>query len=122
MNIKGITRNLMPLEVDRAKAPSRAIKSENSTDREGNGQQQQPEPEKRKLSEEELQAAIEHLEQLPGIKTNNLVVKRHTHDGITVVIIEDAYGKVIRRIPEIDLGQLLKNATKDKGHIFDRAM
>lgn len=122
MNIKGIARNLLPFEVGRVKSATKVIKSETSTDRDANGKREDPDPERRKLTEDEKQEVMEHLLQLPGLKSNHLSARMVNETGVCVVLIEDPSGKVVRRIPELELVQLIKNRAKETGQIFDRAM
>ena len=122
MDIKGFARNLWPIDIIRAKNKTPEVRAQSSTDREGDGRQPQQEAERRKLSEEEFQAAMEHLRELPGVKDNGLVVRWEVQNEMRVVYIEDATGKTIRRIVELDLLSLMGDRKKSKGQIFDKAM
>ena len=123
MNIKGLGPVASPLDVRKTeKTDKKDIKSQSSTDRDGNGRQQQPEQERRKLSDEEMKTAVEHLSQLPGVKTNNLLIAIETQNDMRIVLIKDAGGKIIRRIPEVDLLELTRDRHKEKGQLFDKAM
>lgn len=126
MDIKNVVRNIIPLAVGSAKAQKGPEKTDSKTDanndREGNGQAAGEEQQRRKLSEAEIEDAVSYLRELPGIKDNNLTVRLETKNDITVVLIVDSLGKVVRRIPEIELGMLTANREKKSGHLFNRAM
>lgn len=118
MNIKSIGSALPPFEIRNIDKNKR---TEGSADRDPHPDQGRgDETPKRHLSDEEIQAAVEHLKQIPGVKDNNLTVRLVKENGIVVVFIEDPSGKIIRRIPEAELSTLNKIA-KPKGNILDRA-
>ena len=71
---------------------------------------------------EELIEAIQYLNNLQGIKDNNLQVRMSEADGIHVIYIEDLKGKVIRRIPELEIPALLADQSRTKGQLLDRAL
>lgn len=120
MNIKALTQQIIPLDVVRAKRDSRSEKTgdrdPNASTDSGGGKNQ-----KHHLSPEELQKAIQHLKDLKGVKDNNLQIRLHQKDGITIVFVEDHLGKVIRRIPESELSQLTEQ-DKEKGQLLDKSL
>ena len=120
MNVKSVANNLMPFEIKNLKANRKA---EASSERDANARQegQQGQTPRRNLSEEELQAALNHLKNIKGIKDNNLTVRLERLNGIVNVYVEDMTGKVIRRIPEAELSQLTQS-DKAKGNILDKSM
>jgi uncharacterized FlaG/YvyC family protein len=122
MDIKGLGRPLIgQTDVRKTKETTRDnIKSESSTDREGNGRQQHGEPERRKLTDEEMKAAVEHLSDLPGVKSNNLHIVVETHNDMRIVLVKEPSGKIVRRIPEMDLLDLTRDRKKNKGQLLDR--
>lgn len=131
MDVKGIVRNILPFANSSAaevRRRERADEARNSTtsetgDREGNGQSQSEGDGKRRgLTEEEIKAAIQTLEAVPGVKDAGLVLKLTRTDGIPVVTIEDRSGKIVRRIPESELSLVLKSKDKKTGNLFNKAM
>lgn len=123
MNIKSLVNNILPLDIRQKLKVEKREKADASADRDPHGQQERGgEPQKRKLTEEELKAAVEHLKGLPGVKDHNLQVRLVSADGVHVVYVEDIKGQVIRRIPESELSQLTIDKDKKKGQILDRAM
>lgn len=124
MNVKTVINDTMA--VDRLNKPDSAktVKTENSSpDRDADGRRQQGEEHpRRQLNEEELQAAIENLKALEGVKKNNLTIELHENEGIKVVFIKDNQGKIVRRIPELDLWPLLLEKDKQTGQLLDKAM
>ena len=124
MDIKGLVRNMVPVATSSAKDARRAVKTDGSTDRDANGQsaggeQQAP---RRQLSQEEIEQAVKHLEGLAGVKDNGLRIRLAQADGVNVVYVEDGQGKVIRRIPEMELAALVSQKEKKNGHLLNRAM
>lgn len=128
MDIKGIVRNVIPFGLDgtkESKARSKTeLKSDASGEREGNGQAATggEEQKRRPMTPEELEEAIKYFEGLPGFKDSQLRVRLESRDGVNVVYIEDANGKVVRRIPEAELRQLTSNREEKRGHLLNRAM
>ena len=123
MDIKGLARNLIPFpSVKSTKAQDATRKADANNDREGDGQSSNGEQKRRKLSPEEIQDAVKHLEGLAGVKDNGLRVRLEETDGIIVVYIEDRDGKVVRRIPESDLAILTKNREKKSGNLLNKAL
>ncbi len=125
MDIKGVVRNLIPFP-SAVKAANEAKSTHSKTnannDREGNGQAAGEEQKRRKLSPEEIADAVKYLEELPGIKENSLRVRLEEHDGVSVVYVEDRFGKLVRRIPEGELASLTANREKTSGHLLNKAL
>ncbi len=118
MNIKSITGNVIPAEIK--KVDKRA--QDTSADRDPTPQNGDSKPEYHKLTDEELEAALNFLKNLKGVQDNNLQLRVEKGDGTLVVFIEDLSGKVVRRIPENDLWLLTRDKEKSKGNLFDKAM
>jgi uncharacterized FlaG/YvyC family protein len=123
MDIKSVFRQVLPFQL-RTSETKKAVSTEQSSDRDANGQQQKEngEPPKRELTREEIDDAVLYLKALEGIKENGLLVRVENKDGIVVVFVEDAQGKVIRRIPAIELSLLTKDRQKKSGHILNKAI
>ena len=127
MDIKSVFRSIIPSIPGKAEKPEvngTTSKMDADNDREGNGQasQEGEEQKRRPLTPEEFESAISYLKSLPGIKDHNLTVKLVQADGISNVYIEDAHGKIVRRIPETELRQLTANREKTTGRLINRAM
>jgi uncharacterized FlaG/YvyC family protein len=122
MDIKGVFKNAIPFVGKSEEAKARQ-KTDADNDREGNGQATNGDEQKRRaLTPEEIQEAVTYLEALPGVKDNGLNIRLEQNDGITVVYIEDRDGKVVRRIPESELGLLTGSRQKKTGHLLNKAM
>jgi uncharacterized FlaG/YvyC family protein len=108
MDIKNALNSIMPPSLRKTVQTDRSIKAGNTTDRDANGQasydqnQQQREP----MTEEQLKKALEHLKSLPAVKDHNLTVELVETQGKRFVLLKEFDGKVIRRIPEIELWTL----------------
>lgn len=123
MDIKSVLRSSWPFNVQSVPKVDKRARTDETGDREANGQSQQEQPKsKRNLSPEELKDAIVFLENLDGVKLNNLKVRLVVLDGVSVVYIEDQLGKVVRRIPESELSQLTQNRQQKSGHLLNKAM
>ena len=77
---------------------------------------------KRKMTEEEIHAAVETLKQVQGVRDNHFSIRVDRSQDTVVVYVEDQAGKVVRRISEAYLWSLSQERGKTKGHLFDRAM
>ena len=123
MDIKGLARNVIPLNVKSARETKTLSTQDSAADRDGNGQASSGEDQrKRNLSPEEITDAVKYLEGLAGVKDNNLKVRVEAKDGITTIYIEDRDGKIVRRIPESELGFLTSNRQKTSGHLLNKAL
>ncbi|MCB0347516.1 MAG: flagellar protein FlaG [Bdellovibrionales bacterium] len=119
MNIKGVKS---AITYDLKKIKEQQKRSEQTTDRDANGQMPHGEHQKKKFTEEEIKIAVEKMKNFDGIKNNNLNVRFEQVQSIYVVYVEDMTGKVIRRIPESDLVSFLnQDEIKPSGHILNRA-
>ncbi|WP_413295288.1 hypothetical protein ACLSU7_09355 [Bdellovibrio sp. HCB185ZH] len=123
MNIKGLIPNIQPSDVKSIDRTGRAIQSDSAHDRDANGQesyQQQQQEQKPPMSEEQLEASMEHLRKLPAFKEHRWTVELEDIGGQNFVMVRDNLGTLIRRIPEAELwtlpsddsprGQLLKRS------------
>lgn len=108
MDIKSAINSILPKTV-RAKDPTdKAIKAGNTTDRDANGQtgygqQEQQHP---PMSEDQFKRAMEHIKDIPAVKEHQLSVEAFEQNGKRFVLLKEANGKVIRRIPENELWSL----------------
>jgi uncharacterized FlaG/YvyC family protein len=121
MDIKGVLKAILPIDVRAKENVQKAIKSESTTDRDANGQtasgdqgQEQHGP----MSEEQLKKALEHLKGLAVVKDNNLTVQLTEAEGKKFVLIKEPNGKVVRRIPESELWSLQIVKDTEKGQLL----
>lgn len=125
MNIKSLAYKITPIERDsQVSAINKSVKSESSSaDRDPNGQRQRDKDKNAKdfLNDEEMQNVLEKLKNFPGVRDNNLTVKLVVNEIARYVVITDALGKTVRRIPESELWPLIQEKENDKGHLIDKA-
>lgn len=126
MDIKGALSSILPITV-RSKDPTdRAIKSGNTTDRDANGQtgygqQEQQHP---PMSEEQFKKALEHIKDIPAVNEHNLSVEFYEQNGKRFVILREPDGKILRRIPEVELWSLpvfKENEPHRKGQLISKS-
>lgn len=125
MNIKGLgIQNIFTAEQVSRTENREKLRYADTTDRDANGRREQGGQDEGPPTEEHVQKAIEYLKNHPGVKDNNLVVKRLQVDSKVVLVIEDLQGKVVRRIPDNQIRALsaIQPTDSTKGQIFHRAM
>ncbi len=122
MNIKSVITP--PIFQTEAKARIEANgRTQNSADRDADGKREQGDHEqKRHLSKQEFDEALRILEDFPGLKSNNLVIKVELEDDHRVILIVDHEGKVVRRLSESQLWSATRDRDKQTGRILDKAM
>lgn len=125
MNIKGLLGpNVMP-NVRSIDKTDRTIRSENTHDRDANGQQAFDDGKKKErepMTEQQLAMALEHLRQLPAVKEHHWTVELVIlEDQKKYVLVKDNLGNLIRRIPELDLWTLELDEQGNKGHLLKRS-
>jgi len=122
MDIKGVLKAVLPLDVRATKGPEKTIKTDSTTDRDANGQmfqgEQQQQPEHGPMSEEQLKKAMDHLKGLAVVKDNHLKVELIQVEGKNFVLIKELNGKVVRRIPESELWSLQVVKDSEKGQLL----
>ena len=110
MDIKNALNSILPPSLRKAEAPERTIKAGNTTDRDANGQmaydQNQNQQQREPMTEEQLKKALEHLKSLPAVKEHNLSVELTEMNGKRFVLLKEADGKILRKIPEAELWTL----------------
>ena len=111
MDIKNALNAILPLNLRQKTEVDRSIKSSNTTDRDANGQQaydQQGQQQKHRepMTEEQLETAMKALRDYPAVKEHNLSIELVTQEGCRFVLLKEPSGKLIRRIPEIELWSL----------------
>lgn len=122
MDVRNVLGSLIPTNITKKDPTEKAIRSDSTTERDGNGQMPFGEggDQKPPMSEEQLKKAVEHLASHAAVKENNLTVELIKVDEKNFVLIKDPSGKVIRRIPEIDLWTLQTVQDNEKGQLLRR--
>jgi uncharacterized FlaG/YvyC family protein len=110
MDIKNALNSILPINLRAKPEVDRSLKSGNTTDRDANGQttydQNQQQQHREPMTEEQLQKALQHLKDLPAVKEHNWTVELLLVDGKRFVLLKEANGTLIRKIPEFDLWTL----------------
>ncbi len=128
MDIKNTLGAILPIQTNVSKKienAKRAIKSENTTDRDGNGQQQyqsQDQQQHGPMSDEEFQKAFKYLQELPAVKEHHLLLEVQLIDGKRFIFLKESDGKTVRRISEHELWSLavLKSPDSKKGQLLSK--
>ncbi|WP_277578429.1 hypothetical protein [Bdellovibrio svalbardensis] len=123
MNIKGLIPSIQPSEVRSIDRAGRAIQSDSTHDRDGNGQEaySQNQQEKPPMTEEQLEKAMEHLRALPSFKEHRWTVELDFNEkGARFVLVKDNLGTLIRKIPEAELWTLPSDSSP-RGQLLKRA-
>lgn len=123
MNIKGFIPNIFGLkDVRTVEKTGRLIKSDETHDRDANGQQafddQQEHHEP--MTDEQLKAAMDQLQNLPVAKEHKWTIHLELTEGARFVLVKDNLGNLIRKIPESELWSLPQD-TSAKGQLFKRS-
>ena len=101
---------------------AKEVKSQESDpERDPDGRRHKEGAPSHKLTEEEFEQVLEIIKELPGFKKNNLKLRFENKNSFYIVYIEDQFNKVIRRIEESELCQLLEQSPEQKGKIFSRS-
>jgi hypothetical protein len=123
MDIRNVLKPVLPANITGVGKTERAIKSDSTTDRDGNGQmagggeqQKHHDP----MDDEQFEKALEFLRSTSAVKENNLVVEKAVAEGKKVALIKDGTGKVIRRIMEAELWTLQSVKTDSRGQILSK--
>lgn len=121
MNVRSLTNPVIPTESVKAHE-SREVKADvSSEDRDANGKRDQEEPRKDPLTEEEMKKALEYLENLTSLKSNELRLEVEDTGLMRVILIKDQADQVVRRIPEWELRVLIQDKDKKTGQIFNKS-
>ncbi len=125
MNIKNVLNSLTNIaSVDKAKLDHKT-KLDASGERDTDLGRGDEESSKHKMTDEEAQEVLKHLQELDGVKGNNLQVRLEKKEDTYVVYIEEISGKVIRRIAEAEMWfiyQKQKSGDGKKGQLLNKAM
>lgn len=110
-------------DIDKPSAPEKTIKSGSTTDRDANGQQTGSGEERphEPMSDEQFEKALAHLRGLPVVKDHGLEIEVQTLNDKRFVLLKEPNGKVVRRIPELELWDLLRVKPNEKGQILRKS-
>ncbi len=128
MNIKSLVNSAQTINnVDSAQKISkseRAIKSENTNERDGNGQElYSKNKQKQKMTEEQFQKALELLVAKPFMKEMNWIAIPIVDGDLKFVEIRAQSGEVIRRMSEFDLWEVFETQSHqdNKGQLLKKS-
>src|SRR6476620_5835847 len=124
VNIKNLIGNTNQVS---APAPvgktDRAIKTDNTQDRDANGQQfYQKERKKEQMTEEQFEKAVAILREKHFIKDMNWVVLTMEENGVKYACVQDSGGNSIRKIVEFDLWEVFDDVKSEetKGQLLKK--
>lgn len=123
MDIKNALNAVIPLSLRAKDKVEKTIKSDSTTERDGNGQmpfgqeQQQREP----MTEEQLKKAIEHIRALSVVKDHGLLVELIQLESKRFILLKEPSGKIVRRIHEAELWSLLEVQDGQKGSVLNKS-
>lgn len=127
MNIKNLTGTSQILSgvnsKDSAKPVEKAIKADQSNDRDANGQALfQRQVKKEKMSREQAEKAIHLLNEKPFMKEMSWVATLVEEDSYYFAEVKNSAGELIRRISEMGLWELFDSTISDphKGNLLKR--
>jgi hypothetical protein len=113
MNIRSLSNPAQVLAKEKIEA-SKSIKSDETNEREANGQQTHSEGDSyRPLSEKEIQDVIDKLKKHPGVINHALEINHKFENNQNVILIQSPEGQTIRRFAERDLYFLWEQSTQD---------
>lgn len=125
MDIRGVLNAAIPQTVrekENAGPTEKVVKSDSTTDRDANGQMASDggDAHKEPMSEEQLEKALAHMRALPVVKDHGLVLEVVTMNEKRFVLLKEPSGKVVRRIPEVELWDLIHVKPNEKGQILSK--
>jgi hypothetical protein len=124
MDTKNAVNSLIPLQTRVKSGVDKAIKTENTTERDGNGQQQYQSPDKKKepMTEEEFEQATALLKTFGAITEHKLIVEVVREANRRWVLIKESDGTVLRRVQEEELANLMMSHGTDpkKGQLISK--
>ena len=128
MNVKGLFGNMITTPIRNGDGTSvnkaeKKIKADESHDRDPNGQQAFGEQRKDHgpMSDEQFEQAQQLLQNLPSLKEQSWVVEKVIENDKRFLLVKDASGKVVRRIPESELWSLSFDKDARTGQLLKKA-
>ncbi|MBY0553726.1 hypothetical protein K2P97_04300 [bacterium] len=123
MNIKNLIGNSAPITPANSVAKvDRQIKTDNTADRDANGQQfYQKEKKKEKMTKEQFDKAITMLKEKHFIKDMHWSVMPVNEGDIKYALVQDQAGNTIRKIIEYDLWEIFDEVAEEtKGQLLKK--
>ena len=124
VNIKNLIGNIGQVTSPAPAAKTdRLIKTDNTQDRDANGQQlYHKERKKEKMTDEQFEKAVAILSEKHFIKDMHWTVSAMEEGGIKYACVQDATGKTIRKIIEFDLWEVFEDvkSAETKGQLLKR--
>jgi uncharacterized FlaG/YvyC family protein len=121
MNIRSLSSPVTVVPINQVKQASEAIKPHDAEERDADGRQPFGEK-KRKITDEELEKLLKSLKAHPGVVANGLVVELLMIEGQErAILIKNASGQIVRRVPDGEFAGLLDNIDQANGRLFDKA-
>jgi len=129
MNIKNLINANIPVGgvSSAGAANAKAIKSEITHDRDGNGQEayQRQQKKKQKMTKEDAEKAIGRINAKQFMSDMSWKAKLIDEDGFFYAIVEDSQQNIIRKIGEFDLwdaldASYLQDSDTSKGNLLKR--
>ncbi len=121
MNIRSVS-NPGPVMGKEKIEETKTIKSDETSEREANGQQPFPDQEAhRPLTEEELDSVIEKIKAHDGIQKSGLIVKLVEENQQKIVKVETPDGKIVKRFVERDLYFFLMQGDDEDIHLVNKS-
>lgn len=120
MNIRSVSNPAQVQAKEKIEA-NKAIKSNETDEREANGQQPFSDPEShRSLTDEELNLVLKKIQDSDGIKKSGLLVTFYLENGQKIVKVETPDGQVVRRFVERDLYFFLYQSPDQDVHLVNK--
>ncbi|MCC2678740.1 MAG: hypothetical protein K0R29_1316 [Pseudobdellovibrio sp.] len=124
MNIKNLIGNTNAVSSPAPAAKTdRAIKTDNTQDRDANGQQfYHKERKKEKMTDEQFEKAVAILREKHFIKDMHWLVLTTEENGVKYACVQDASGNSIRKIVEFDLWEVFDDVKSEetKGQLLKK--
>lgn len=124
MNIKNLIGNLSQVTAPTATAKAdRPIKTDNTSDRDGNGQQfYQKDRKKEKMTDEQFHKAVALLREKNFVKEMRWTVLASEENGLKYAWVQDNEGHTIRKISEFDLWEVFEDSKTEetKGQLLKK--
>jgi hypothetical protein len=124
MDIRGIAKIFNPFATPSIKRVEKNIKSDNTHDRDGNGQMPSgnDSEQRESMSDEQFEQALTNLKKHQVFKDNHLEVVVQNIDSKKIIIIKEPNGKVVRRISESELWSLQNVKDNEKGQLLSKTV
>lgn len=124
MNIKNLIGNVNQVSAPAPAAKAdRTIKTDNTQDRDANGQQfYHQERKKEKMTDEQFEKAVAILREKHFIKDMHWLVLVAEENGVKYACVQDSSGNSIRKIAEFDLWEVFEDTKTEetKGQLLKR--